>query len=1076
MANEILNSLLRIKIDGELNIGNMMNSFVGTNIDIAKMKDEASLNNLRDLAIDTAKLGHSIVEGLAKPLPGIGVGVGAVSLWNNWNKIQNKKDTDKITDQEILNVISDTTGLIASAAGTAAVIGTTAAAGVSLGLVGVGLGVISVGTGIIAYGMGGSTAISDGVSAMNKAFSELADTLGESYDKALESVSGALDKAFDSIMSGRKLPSADYTDLVNKLHEINTKMSNNGDTLNISLYDPIALDLNANGKIDTLSLENGVFFDHNGDKVAFKSSWVNSSDGILARDIDGDGKITSGAELFGNFTRLKNGELAKNGKEALSDLDSDENGVFDERDEAFGQILVWQDKNSDGISQKNELKTLNEHNIKSIDLEFMADNTALDKDNKQILIGSFSTNISNESKNNLASDIDFSVDTIQRNILDDTDGIIKGTGFVRNFNLSLNDEIKNAYESYKALNTKQQQLSNVETLVNLWAKTAKQYKEIDNPIQKVKINISSVASNTTSSGINEAIKRANNNEITINDEILSNEGNIITSNENAPNSKSLTPGQALALYEFKISDTDSAKIKELATKAAVVSVFSGKENKVLYVSNNEEVKSAIQSIEKAYDSITSYVYKSLLVSTRLDKYAKNIEVNMALNDDNAYEFALNFDKVAMQFKENLQTSAADALIDYIEFNAIYNDKNLKKAVESMLIKQAIENKEFLESLALLDEEQKSIILNTTQKILAQNIVTDTEYLTQITNNLNIKILKAGDDNSRLNGLYSNDVLLGGNGKDYLYGENGDDILIGGSGNDYLNGSRGNDTYVFGKNWGVDSIYNYDSYRINDDSKDIIEFKDGIKLSDLSFSSNSNYDLIITQGNNKIIAEYALGDNYYKIDKVRFDDNTELSFADLRKLVLQGKDSAQNLYGFMDVENTVNAGSGNNYVYGNSKDDILNGEDGDDRIYGGNGNDTLDGGNGKDYLYGENGDDILIGGSGNDYLNGSRGNDTYVFGKNWGVDSIYNYDSYRINDDSKDIIEFKDGIKLSDLSFSSNSNYDLIITQGNNKIIAEYALGDNYYKIDKVRFDDNTEIDFEQIKLLAALASKNADII
>lgn len=289
------------------------------------------------------------------------------------------------------------------------------------------------------------------------------------------------------------------------------------DTANISLYDPIALDLNANGKIDTLSLENGVFFDHNGDDIAFKSSWISGEDGILARDINGDGKITSGAELFGNFTKLKNGELAKNGKEALSDLDSDENGVFDERDEAFGQILVWQDKNSDGISQKNELKTLSEHNIKSIDLEFMADNTALDKDNKQILIGSFSTNISNESKNNLASDIDFSVDTIQRNILDDTDGIIKGTGFVRNFNLSLNDEIKNAYESYKALNTKQQQLSNVETLVNLWAKTAKQYKELDNPIQKAKINISSVASGTTSSGINEAIKRAEAREITLSD-------------------------------------------------------------------------------------------------------------------------------------------------------------------------------------------------------------------------------------------------------------------------------------------------------------------------------------------------------------------------------------------------------------------------------------------------------------------------------------------------------------------------------------------------------------------------------
>ncbi|KAF0589732.1 MAG: RTX toxin-related calcium-binding protein (peptidase M10 serralysin domains), partial [Candidatus Campylobacter infans] len=287
-------------LDLDITLGNNLSSFIGVGKDIG----EAQRGNISiGLGIDLAKFGHSIAEGAvktfelsAKPLPAIGAGVSLVSLSNNLNKVQDKKDKDKtITDEDILNVISDTTGLIASAAGTAAVLGATAAAGVA-----VGLGVISVGTGIIAYGMRDSTAISDGVSAMNKAFSEIADTLGAAYDKALESVSGALDKAFDSIMSGRKLPSADYTDLVNKLHEINTKMSNNGDTLNISLYDPIALDLNNNGKIDTLSLENGVFFDHNGDKIAFKSSWVNSSDGILARDIDGDGAITSGAELFGN--------------------------------------------------------------------------------------------------------------------------------------------------------------------------------------------------------------------------------------------------------------------------------------------------------------------------------------------------------------------------------------------------------------------------------------------------------------------------------------------------------------------------------------------------------------------------------------------------------------------------------------------------------------------------------------------------------------------------------------------------------------------------------------------------------
>ncbi|MCI6178399.1 MAG: hypothetical protein MR658_06195 [Campylobacter sp.] len=109
-----------------------------------------------------------------------------------------------------------------------------------------------------------------------------------------------------------------YTDFATALKYFNEDGSVNfakylADMLNISLYDPIALDLNANGKIDTLSLENGVFFDHNGDDIAFKSSWISSADGILARDINGDKEINSGAELFGNFTRLKNGELAKNG-------------------------------------------------------------------------------------------------------------------------------------------------------------------------------------------------------------------------------------------------------------------------------------------------------------------------------------------------------------------------------------------------------------------------------------------------------------------------------------------------------------------------------------------------------------------------------------------------------------------------------------------------------------------------------------------------------------------------------------------------------------------------------------------
>ena len=145
------------------------------------------------------------------------------------------------------------------------------------------------------------------------------------------------------------------------------------DTANISLYDPIALDLNNNGKIDTLSLENGVFFDHNGDKVAFKSSWVNSSDGILARDIDGDGAITSGAELFGNKSKSNNhysytNPNAKDGFEALKEPDSNNDGIISNLDENFDKLQIWQDSNSNGVSETNELKSLSELGIESLNL------------------------------------------------------------------------------------------------------------------------------------------------------------------------------------------------------------------------------------------------------------------------------------------------------------------------------------------------------------------------------------------------------------------------------------------------------------------------------------------------------------------------------------------------------------------------------------------------------------------------------------------------------------------------------------------------------------------------------------
>ena len=85
------------------------------------------------------------------------------------------------------------------------------------------------------------------------------------------------------------------------------------------------------------------------------------------------------------------------------------------------------------------------------------------------------------------------------------------------FKPELSKEIESFYASYKDMISKAEQIAATDELVALWAKTAKEYKELDNPIQKVKINISSVANGTSQSAINELIKRAQAGEITLND-------------------------------------------------------------------------------------------------------------------------------------------------------------------------------------------------------------------------------------------------------------------------------------------------------------------------------------------------------------------------------------------------------------------------------------------------------------------------------------------------------------------------------------------------------------------------------
>ena len=159
---------------------------------------------------------------------------------------------------------------------------------------------------------------------------------------------------------------------------------------------------------------------------------------------------------------------------------------------------------------------------------------------------------------------------------------------------------------------------------------------------------------------------------------------------------------------------------------------------------------------------------------------------------------------------------------------------------------------------------------------------------------------------------------------------------------------------------------------------------------------------------------------HAVNQIEFDDSTKLDIAAIKQLMLRG-------------------GEGNDQLVAYEAGSTLSGFGGDDYLYGKKGNDLLDGGEGNDYLNGEDGDDILDGGAGNDRLSGGNGADTYIFGKGFGQDAVYNHDS----DNSVDTLRFTDGWKASDFHFI-RSNNDLLIKA---KSGGDQVRVDNYFVSD-----------------------------
>jgi hypothetical protein len=98
------------------------------------------------------------------------------------------------------------------------------------------------------------------------------------------------------------------------------------------------------------------------------SDWPTAETPWLALDRNENGRIDDGSELFGEAVRLASGAFARNGFEALAELDSDRDGRLTQADAAWSSLRAWSDRDGNRASQPSELRTLHDLGIDALEL------------------------------------------------------------------------------------------------------------------------------------------------------------------------------------------------------------------------------------------------------------------------------------------------------------------------------------------------------------------------------------------------------------------------------------------------------------------------------------------------------------------------------------------------------------------------------------------------------------------------------------------------------------------------------------------------------------------------------------
>lgn len=142
---------------------------------------------------------------------------------------------------------------------------------------------------------------------------------------------------------------------------------------------PLVLDLDG-GSVETTSWLRPVAFDIDADLEVEHIAWTYwaTEEALLWLDLNYNGVVDDGRELFGDATLLPTGEVAPHGFEALAvydgvDYGGNEDGLITRHDLIWPFLRLWIDRNHDGTSQPEEIGALSDFDVIALSLTYRKD-------------------------------------------------------------------------------------------------------------------------------------------------------------------------------------------------------------------------------------------------------------------------------------------------------------------------------------------------------------------------------------------------------------------------------------------------------------------------------------------------------------------------------------------------------------------------------------------------------------------------------------------------------------------------------------------------------------------------------